>query len=156
MVNDQMVNGKMVNDPIVNGFMLKDTIQSLLTQVQSMSATNAEELEALRIKYLSKKGEITALFNEFRLVPADQKRELGQLLNQLRQEAEARLIELRDQISNQQCPSGPHPYAGSYCARYKTSAFAGTRGDRGYFLPYRFHDCSGTRGGGRQACLWNA
>ena len=50
-----------------------------------MSAANAEELEALRIKYLSKKGEITALFNEFRLVPADQKRELGQLLNQLRQ-----------------------------------------------------------------------
>ena len=89
----------MVNDPIVNGFMLKDTIQSLLTQVQSMSATNAEELEALRIKYLSKKGEITALFNEFRLVPADQKRELGQLLNQLRQEAETRINELRDQIS---------------------------------------------------------
>ena len=67
-----------------------------------MSAANAEELEALRIKYLTKKGEITALFNEFRLVPADQKRELGQLLNQLRQEAEARINDLKEQISNQQ------------------------------------------------------
>ena len=80
--------------------MLKETIQSLLSQVQSMSAENAEELEALRIKYLSKKGEITALFNEFRLVPTEQKRELGQLLNQLRQEAEKRINELREQIND--------------------------------------------------------
>ena len=80
--------------------MLKETIQSLLSQVQSMSAANAEELEALRIKYLSKKGEITALFNEFRLVPTEQKRELGQMLNQLRQEAEKRINELREQIND--------------------------------------------------------
>ena len=80
--------------------MLKETIQSLLSQVQSMSAENAEELEALRIKYLSKKGCITTLFNEFRLVPAEQKRELGQLLNQLRQEAEKRINELREQIND--------------------------------------------------------
>lgn len=80
--------------------MLKETILSLLSQVQSMSAENAEELEALRIKYLSKKGEITALFNEFRLVPTEQKRELGQLLNQLRQEAEKRINELREQIND--------------------------------------------------------
>ena len=71
-----------------------------MSQVQSMSAENAEELEALRIKYLSKKGEITALFNEFRLVPTEQKRELGQLLNQLRQEAEKRINELREQIND--------------------------------------------------------
>ncbi|MBQ5379349.1 MAG: phenylalanine--tRNA ligase subunit alpha, partial [Paludibacteraceae bacterium] len=81
---------------------MKENIQSLLTQVQGMQATNAEELEALRIKYLSKKGEITALFNEFRNVPNDQKRELGQLLNALRQEAEGRIGELREAISNQQ------------------------------------------------------
>ena len=69
---------------------LKDTIQSMLSQVSQINAGSAEELEALRIKYLSKKGEITALFNEFRNVPNEQKRELGQLLNQLRQEANAR------------------------------------------------------------------
>ena len=70
---------------------LKDTIQTLLSQVSEIQANNDEELEALRIKYLSKKGEITALFNEFRTVPNDQKRELGQLLNQLRQETEGRI-----------------------------------------------------------------
>ena len=48
---------------------LKDRINDLLAQVSDMKASNAEEIEALRIKYLSKKGEITALFNEFREVP---------------------------------------------------------------------------------------
>ena len=51
--------------------MLKDSIQNLLGQVREMNAANAEELEALRIKYLSKKGEITTLFNEFRMVPGN-------------------------------------------------------------------------------------
>ena len=74
---------------------LKEHIQELLKQVPGLQAANAEELEALRIKYLSKKGEITALFNEFRDVPNDQKRELGQLLNQLRQETEGRIKCLR-------------------------------------------------------------
>ena len=67
-----------------------------------MKATSAEELESLRIKYLSKKGEITALFNEFRTVPGDQKRELGQMLNQLRQQAESRINELKEQFEAKQ------------------------------------------------------
>jgi len=84
--------------------MLKDKINGLLSQVNELKAANAEEVEALRIKYLSKKGEITALFNEFREVPNDQKREIGQLLNQLRQQTEGRINELREklEISNQQ------------------------------------------------------
>jgi len=81
-------------------YMLKDNIQTLLSQVSEMQAANAEELEALRIKYLSKKGEITALFNEFRTVPNEEKRELGQLLNHLRQQAEERMNELREQIND--------------------------------------------------------
>ena len=80
---------------------LKDTIQSLMTQVEGLKAANAEEVEAMRIKYLSKKGEITALFNEFRSVPAEEKRELGQLLNRLRQTAETRINDLREKINDQ-------------------------------------------------------
>ena len=78
---------------------LKDSIQTLLQQVTDLQANNAEELEALRIKYLSKKGEITALFNEFREVPNEQKRELGQMLNQLRQTTEGRINELREKLA---------------------------------------------------------
>ena len=50
-----------------------DKIKALLQEVENMKAANAEELEALRIKYLSKKGEISALMNDFRNVAADQK-----------------------------------------------------------------------------------
>ena len=60
-----------------------------------MKAANAEEVEALRIKFLSKKGAITELFNEFREVPKEEKKELGQALNQLRQAAEVRINEMR-------------------------------------------------------------
>ena len=80
---------------------LRDSINDLLKQVQDIQAENAEQIEALRIKYLSKKGEITALFNEFRNVPSDQKRELGQMLNQLRQEAETRINDLREKLNDQ-------------------------------------------------------
>ena len=81
---------------------LKDKVQTLLSQVNDLKASNNEEIEALRIKYLSKKGEITALFNDFRSVAPEEKRELGQLLNQLRQQTEARINELREKIANDQ------------------------------------------------------
>ena len=61
-----------------------EKIQALKEQIEALSAANAEELEALRIKYLSKKGEITSLFNDFRNVPNEQKREIGQKLNELK------------------------------------------------------------------------
>lgn len=78
--------------------LMKERIQTLLEQVGSMKAANAEELEALRIKYLSKKGEISELFNEFREIPKEEKKEIGQALNRLRQQAEARFGEMRAQV----------------------------------------------------------
>ncbi len=77
---------------------MKEKIENLLKQVQEMHASNAEELEALRIKYLSKKGEITALFGEFRNVQADQKKEIGMQLNELKNMAQQRLDALKEQF----------------------------------------------------------
>ena len=71
-------------------------IQELLQQVETLQATTLEEVEGLRIKYLSKKGIITELFNEFRSVPKEEKALIGQPLNRLRQAAEARINELRE------------------------------------------------------------
>ena len=53
--------------------MIIEQIKELLQQVENIKAANAEELEALRIKYLSKKGIISSLMNDFRNVPAEQK-----------------------------------------------------------------------------------
>ena len=67
--------------------MILDKISQLLEEVKNISASNAEEIEALRIKYLSKKGEITALMSDFRNVPAEQKKEVGMRINELKQTA---------------------------------------------------------------------
>ena len=67
--------------------MILDKISQLLEEVKNVSASNAEEIEALRIKYLSKKGEITALMSDFRNVPAEQKKEVGMRINELKQTA---------------------------------------------------------------------
>ena len=81
--------------------MMKQKIEQLHQVVNSWNANSAEELEAIRIKYLSKKGEISELFNQFREVPNDQKREMGQLLNQLRDTAQNRLNELKATLEAQ-------------------------------------------------------
>lgn len=78
---------------------MQERIQELKAQVEAMKANNLDEIEALRIKYLSKKGEITALFNEFREIPKEEKAQFGQPLNQLRQLAETRINEFKEQLS---------------------------------------------------------
>jgi len=77
-------------------------INDLLKEVEEMKAANADELEALRIKYLSKKGEISNLMNDFRDVAAEQKREVGQFLNVLKEKTQARINELKEEFSNAQ------------------------------------------------------
>ena len=77
-----------------------DKIHSLLDEIENLRAQNAEELEALRIKYLSKKGSISALMDNFRTVPADQKREVGMKLNQLKQIAQDKIKALKEEFEN--------------------------------------------------------
>ncbi len=78
--------------------MILDKIANLLEEVKGMTASNAEEIEALRLKYLSKKGEINAVMADFRTVPAEQKKEVGMKINELKQTALEKLNALRDAI----------------------------------------------------------
>lgn len=77
-----------------------DKINALKTEIQSLKANSKEEVEALRIKYLSKKGEVSALFNDFRNVAADQKRIIGQALNELKTLATDTINNLREASEN--------------------------------------------------------
>ena len=79
--------------------MILDKIDELLKEVQELSARNAEEVEQLRLKYLSKKGEITALMNDFRNVAADQKKTVGMKINELKTLATERINQLIDIFS---------------------------------------------------------
>ena len=74
-------------------------IELLLAEIQVLSATNAEEIESLRIKYLSKKGIITSLMTEFRNVPADQKKEVGIKINELKSKAQEKINELKNSFA---------------------------------------------------------
>ena len=71
-------------------------IEALMAEVETLSANSAEELEALRIKYLSNKGAINDLMADFRNVPADQKKEVGMRLNALKTRATERIAELKE------------------------------------------------------------
>jgi phenylalanyl-tRNA synthetase alpha chain len=79
-----------------------DKIKKLSEEVEALVASSQEEVEALRIKYLSKKGEVTALFNDFRNVPNEEKREIGQLLNQLRDKAQDTINTLKETFEGNQ------------------------------------------------------
>ena len=76
-------------------------IEQLLKEVEALHASNAEELEALRIKYLSKKGAINDLMADFRNVPAEQKKEVGMRLNELKTKAQDKINALKEQFENQ-------------------------------------------------------
>lgn len=76
-------------------------IEELLQEVDSLTAGNTEELEALRIKYLSKKGVINALMADFRNVPAEQKKEVGMKLNELKNRMQERIAALKETFESQ-------------------------------------------------------
>ena len=75
-------------------------IDELLKRVEAFAPTTAAEVEEFRIKILGKKGELTALMDEFKSVPAEQKRELGQKINALKQAAQARINELKASLQS--------------------------------------------------------
>lgn len=77
-----------------------EKINQLKAEIEGLSAATPQDVEALRIKYLSKKGEISALMADFRSVPAEQKRELGQKLNELKTLATDKLNALREALES--------------------------------------------------------
>ncbi|MDO5395433.1 MAG: phenylalanine--tRNA ligase subunit alpha [Bacteroidales bacterium] len=73
-----------------------DKINALREEISALTAKDGAEVETLRIKYLSKKGVIPALFNDFRTVPAESKRAIGVALNELKEMATEKINTLRE------------------------------------------------------------
>lgn len=61
------------------------TIDKILEEARLFTAETREEIEQFRIKYLGKKGVLSDLFKDFKEVPVEQKKEVGQRINQLKQ-----------------------------------------------------------------------
>ncbi|MBD5314222.1 MAG: phenylalanine--tRNA ligase subunit alpha [Duncaniella sp.] len=77
-----------------------DKINQLKAEIEALEAKTPQDVEALRIKYLSKKGAVSELMADFRNVAPEQKRELGQKLNELKTLATEKLAALREALEN--------------------------------------------------------
>ena len=78
---------------------MQERIQQLTAELQALTAHSEQEVEDLRIKYISKKGLVSQLFDEFKTVPNEEKRQVGQLLNALKTLATEKINELRASLS---------------------------------------------------------
>ena len=79
---------------------MKEKIKKNIKEIESYSALSNEELETFRIKYLGKKGLINSYFIDFKSLDNDKKKDVGQLLNQLKNSAHSKVEELKTKLSS--------------------------------------------------------
>ena len=75
---------------------MKERIEALMAEIEALSCKTEQEIEEARVRLLGKKGEVTRLFEEFRTVAPEQKREFGQKLNVLKNTAAAKIEALKE------------------------------------------------------------
>ncbi|MFC3198420.1 phenylalanine--tRNA ligase subunit alpha [Parapedobacter deserti] len=80
--------------------MLQEKIQRCTEEIERFSPQSGDDVEAFRLKFLVAKGVVRSLFEEFKSVPAEQKRMLGQTLNELKQAAEQKYKILQTQFAS--------------------------------------------------------
>ena len=79
-----------------------EKIQQIKAEMEQLHAQSLEDAEALRIKYLSKKGLIPQLMEDFRSVPAEMKKEVGMKINELKTLAQERINALKESLETQE------------------------------------------------------
>lgn len=77
-----------------------DQIKQLIAEISDFSAATPEEVEQFRIKHLGKKGTIAALFDAFKSVPVEQKKEFGKALNELKTAALDKVNEMKAALAD--------------------------------------------------------
>lgn len=79
-----------------------DKIKNAITQLEAATAHKAEEIEALRLKYLGKKGLLMGLYADLKNIPNEQKKEFGLAVNKLKQAANSKIDELKLKLKQQE------------------------------------------------------
>ena len=85
---------------------MKEKIENLLNEIADFTTEKKEELEQFRLKYLSKKGLIPSLFGEFKTVSPELRKEMGQALNALKNNAQDKFNNLQEEIENKTSDEG--------------------------------------------------
>lgn len=79
---------------------MKNKIDELLNEIETFTANSKENVEEFRIKILSKKGKLTALFEDFKTVDPSLRKEMGQLLNKLKTKAQDKITHLKEKFES--------------------------------------------------------
>ena len=79
---------------------MKERIEQLLQEIEALKCNTEKEIEETRVRLLGKKGEVTKLFEEFRTIAPEMKREFGQKLNVLKNKAAAKIEELKENAAS--------------------------------------------------------
>jgi phenylalanyl-tRNA synthetase alpha chain len=79
---------------------MEEKIQSLLKEVTAFAASSKNDLETFRLKFISKKGALSDLFEELKQIPSEQKKQFGKVLNELKQKAEAKFTALNESLES--------------------------------------------------------
>ncbi|MEQ9302800.1 MAG: phenylalanine--tRNA ligase subunit alpha, partial [Marinoscillum sp.] len=78
---------------------MKEKIGQFIDQINNTKASTEQELEAFRLKFISRKGAMTELFEQFRTIPNEQKKDIGSELNRLKLIAQEKFQELIDTVN---------------------------------------------------------
>ena len=76
-------------------------IKEHIARVEAFATEKKEELEQFRIEYFGKKGLLNDFFAQFKEVPKEEKKDFGQIINELKSKAEAKINELKEKLSGQ-------------------------------------------------------
>ena len=79
---------------------MKDRIEELLNEIESFTASSKEHVEEFRIKILSKKGKVTELFDDFKSVAPEMRKEVGVKLNELKNKAQDKINHLKEKFES--------------------------------------------------------
>lgn len=79
---------------------MKDIIEKLISEVDTLVAKTAAEVEEHRIRLLGKKGTITDLFEKFRELSGEEKKVLGKVINELKNKAQDKINLLKESVSD--------------------------------------------------------
>src|SRR5690606_17389210 len=83
-----------------------EKIKSYIAEAEAFQTQNKEELEAFRIKFLSKKGIVNDFMAEFKNVPNEQKKEFGQVINAFKSAVQNKVTELQDAMESKEEAKG--------------------------------------------------
>ncbi len=86
--------------------MNREDIDKVLSELSELKCRTQKEVEDARVRFLGKKGVVTALFDEFRVVDKEKKKEFGRTLNELKQAAVAKIEQLRETVSEEEAAEG--------------------------------------------------